>query len=429
MNTLTQEEFEAFQNGGVRTYINKDFTNVQLPQTCRHMTFEGCVFKRDLTDIIFTHCLFKDCNLERTLFSVTLLVNRNTFRYCLIENTLLEDLFHCDNCGDYSEDKCSFCNTCLDCHSCRECGECGDTTTSLCVECHPNPVCSGCCSCGAPIEFFTNETNFFPAPSNERKINASKRFVAVEIEVAKIEDSKSTVRAVQKWEGSIVQDGSLPETGFEINTSPASGDLYIKQVTQICNALEEGGAKVTASCGLHVHVDARDMTYYDIRRLVWIYAEIESALFDMVPPSRQNSSYCTPCGHKYLRTIAKGKLPHKENKKNVTKAVYGTDITKGLRDDKYNGARYSALNLHSWFYRGTIECRLFNGTINAEKIICWGMLWARIADFAAQATDDETRTFVEQPLTGYEKLLQLVANCPKVKSFIEERTEQHGRAS
>ena len=41
------------------------------------------------------------------------------------------------------------------------------------------------------------------------------------------------------------------------------------------------------------------------------------------------------------------------------------------RHDHYNGSRYYALNLHSTFYRGTVEWRCFNSTLHAGKVAAY----------------------------------------------------------
>jgi len=38
------------------------------------------------------------------------------------------------------------------------------------------------------------------------------------------------------------------------------------------------------------------------------------------------------------------------------------------RDQHYDDSRYHCLNLHSVFQKGTVEFRLFNGTLHAGKI-------------------------------------------------------------
>ena len=45
----------------------------------------------------------------------------------------------------------------------------------------------------------------------------------------------------------------------------------------------------------------------------------------------------------------------------------------------YNSTRYHGLNLHSYFYRGTVEFRLFNASLNCSKIQAYIMLCLFIA--------------------------------------------------
>ncbi len=242
--------------------------------------------------------------------------------------------------------------------------------------------------------------------------------------------------AVRSWRGSIVEDGSLPTTGFEINTAPASGDKYSQQINRYCEELHKAGATINTKCGLHVHVDAREFNYYDLRRLARVYAAIEPALFRMVPESRRNSRFAKRCGDEYLDAMRWGKFPYSQVKADILKSTYrlknidrtaGRDLKK-MKKSKYQDARYAALNIHSWFFRGTIECRLFNGTLNAEKIINWGVMWAMILDYVTQHTDE----FVEEklPLTdeaSYDNLVSMISSNGAVRDFVKSRYEQYSK--
>lgn len=357
----------------------------------------------------------------------------------------------CENCGHCRE--CCECNQCASCErhfdetlcescdrcrsnccECLHCGNCGaECEDNYCGDCN---TCNSCCDCtpesGSGVEFIHNDLCFHEANRLELKENSSKRFIAVEIEVADLKTNAGKVAAeVDAWSGNIVEDASLPCTGFEINTAPASGDHFVAQIKDICGALNAGNATVNTSCGLHVHVDARDFTYYDIRRLINLYAIIEPALFDMVPSSRKASSYCQPCGAAYKRVISEGRIPNKEAKDQVFKSVYKYSASKQNNKkslfgrDKYNSARYSALNLHSWFYRGTIECRMFNGTTDAHKITQWGILWATILDYVATHTDDQIAD-LDDSERGRITLEHIAAGKPALRAFIAERIAKHG---
>ena len=265
-----------------------------------------------------------------------------------------------------------------------------------------------------PVKFFT------ACKLKGHKRVPSKRHVSVEIEVASAGTDLNISNAVCKWRGSIVRDGSLPEGGFEINTSPANGQMFANQIEEICSALSRDQGEVTQACGLHVHVSAQDYRYFELRRLILLYAHIENALFAMQPYSRRNSSYCMPCGGAYRGLVSSGK----DCKKSIVQMVYHTDTqsVKNMRGDKYHPSRYTALNLHSWFYRGTIECRMAAGTILSTKIIPWGILWGSILDYAYTRTEKEilAKTW---STSGYDMLTE-VAPTQEVKDYIKARTYQ-----
>jgi len=295
--------------------------------------------------------------------------------------------------------------------------------------CFACDCCKTCCACNRP-ENFTNKLKFFIPTRNQKKTNKSSRFISAEIEVAGIKKNRRLVESVvSKWRGNIVYDGTLPAAGFEINTAPAGGDLYIRQITEICDSLAEAGAKVDERCGLHVHIDARDFNYNDLYRLIKIYAAIEPTLYSMTPSHRHRSEYAIGCGNYLDAHIAGGreKISHIELKRAIVTAIY-TIGNSGYRVHKRGAGpgtgRYFALNLHSWFYRGTIECRLFDGTIDKNEIIDWGILWANILDFAARMSDDEVSAAMNKD-KSYESLIHIVKGNSELESFIERRYEKY----
>lgn len=247
------------------------------------------------------------------------------------------------------------------------------------------------------------------------KINPIRRYIGVELEVAR-SDTSSRYQidpVVAAWEGTaVVRDGSLADGGYEICTPPTSGDLFVQRIETLCEALGRSSAAVTTECGFHVHVDARDLTYRALQRLVALYSHVEPALFEMVPRSRRENRFCQRCGPRFLqRGIAAAldeaatKSP-KRAKTALIKAVYeeniedryGEERFEARKGAKYDDARYAALNLHSWFYRGTIELRLAAGTTNATKVVNWAILFASLLDWAASNTDADLAKLPKDPL-------------------------------
>lgn len=226
---------------------------------------------------------------------------------------------------------------------------------------------------------------------------------------------------------SVVEDGSLPSTGYELNTVPCAGDHYLKHITELGDRLTRVGAHVTAVCGLHVHIDASDYTFYDMRRLVMLYAKLEPAMFAMMPASRRDSNYCFPCGERYVKGLSnehrskEAKALLIDNVYAATGSTYHGSAFKQVRNTKWGSARYSALNIHSWVYRGTIEFRLHTGTVNPTKIIAWGMLCASILDAAMRMTEAEINAIDCRTVRASVALLCYIAPTDDVRSYIAKR--------
>jgi hypothetical protein len=287
--------------------------------------------------------------------------------------------------------------------------------------------CQKCCACNRP-KFFRSKLTFYTPTRNQKKINKSSRFISAEIEVSSIKNNKQLIEeVVAEWNGNIVYDGTLPLGGFEINTAPAAGDLYSKQITDICDKLDKAGAMSNDECGLHVHVDARDFNYADLYRLVKIYAAIEPALFSMVPSHRHSSIYTMRCADKLESVIKTEKITHIELKHRIVTAVYGTGNSVYRTDKRGAGhgtGRYYALNLHSWFFRGTVECRLFDGTLDKNEIINWGVLWANILDFTLRSSDDEVSAVMSKQ-KSLKSLMYIVKGNSELELFIDDRCKKY----
>jgi hypothetical protein len=307
-----------------------------------------------------------------------------------------------------------------------KCSTCPIKITKIkywCIQCKQ---CSNCCECVC-LNFVEHKLKFYQASEKDRKLNSSGRFIAAEIEIAGTKKANTQAmeevgKALQRWSCSCVEDGSLPYCGFEINTSPANGDLFVKQINEIATKLKAAGPIITKDCGLHIHIDARDYNFYDIAKLIKVYAAIEPVLFMMVPAHRRKSKFCLPCGQLYKNAIASDtRDTYFAKKTSVVFGTYNNYDSNANRKSKYNAARYNALNLHSWFYRGTIEFRLIEGTVDPDYIINWGMLWANLLDWTLQATDKEVdKALVKLNSTGATDMLDNMIGFDLVEFIIAQ---------
>jgi hypothetical protein len=260
---------------------------------------------------------------------------------------------------------------------------------------------------------------------HEFKLNPVRRTIGVEIEVAGVRsDDRDTInRVVKFWNGGIVRDGSLPSEGFEINTMPADGDRFIEQISDICSAIRTDEGFADCSCGLHVHVGAKDLRWWEVRRVIGLYAKVEDGLFRVIAPSRRKGQFCVPCGDTFMQhLISPTSTPMLKMK--MTKMLYGDVSARRIpemRKDKYNRARYSALNIHSWMHRGTIEFRHHHGTVNKAKIVNWALLCAALVDKAARMTEAQIDAHPE----GVEGLA-VIAPTEECKAWVRTRAAHFG---
>lgn len=370
-----------------------------------------------------------------------------------------EPHFSCASCArtlnTRSVRKCPICLKCGRCCTCNYCGRCSRNGRSICQE-HSLPItarvgagsetiCRACCACAKGFQFWKPSDGVVFHHGSNRRVR-TKRYISAEIELDAINgigpnhEGDTMMSVVKKWKSAVVSDGSVG--ACEINTAPASGDKWEEQITQICETLKNQKAEAGLSCGLHVHVDARDFNFYDVRRLVYLYRHVERGLFALCHPARTKSRYSIPCAHKLARDIDKAKIP-KEAKKNFFKNVYGSEATRDLNRaslsrNKYNESRYNALNLHSWIFRGTIENRMHHGTVQFENIFYWGLLNASILDFAyakpesyikdmrKHDTEDEDvyTTVPKQEMDGSIAALLEVCSSFKLKDWVQKKYEK-----
>ena len=163
----------------------------------------------------------------------------------------------------------------------------------------------------------------------------------------------------------IVSDATInSETGFtamELVSPPLKGIDGLLQIETVCKVLQEMGAKINRSCGLHIHHDARDLELDQWKNLVKSYIKFEDTIDLLMAPSRRGN------GNQWCRGL---------------KGVYAGCTVEELWErvdrsyDIWNlqrmfGTRYVKLNLEASAVHGTIEYRQHGGTTNFAKIAAW----------------------------------------------------------
>lgn len=152
--------------------------------------------------------------------------------------------------------------------------------------------------------------------------------------------------------------------GFEVVSPILQGNEGLAELEKVMTILEDAGAQVNRSCGVHVHWGVRDWGMPQFRNLFARYVKYEEAINSFLPRSRHNGTYC-----RSLNTFADTNTPKTstELKWNSWKQV------KTLRQfrDYFHANRYYKLNLMSYWAHGTIEFRQHSGSFNFEKVCRW----------------------------------------------------------
>lgn len=163
----------------------------------------------------------------------------------------------------------------------------------------------------------------------------------------------------------VVRDSSIVTDGGEQCelVTPILNYGDIETLQEIVRKLRKAGAKVNKSCGLHVHIGAKGMTAQAIRNLVNTVASREELFFKALNVDEaRKRRYCKPVDERFLQELNAKKPATLDEVKTIW---YGDDHD---HDYHYHESRYHALNLHATFTKGTIEFRLFNGTLHAGEI-------------------------------------------------------------
>lgn len=167
----------------------------------------------------------------------------------------------------------------------------------------------------------------------------------------------------ERWSGGEYSFTNDSEYRVEMITSRLDYS-EIPKLQEAVRAMRKAHAKANESCGLHVHVDASRFDNQSLKNLMSIMYCKEDLLFQalQVPESRVER-WCKPVREEMLRQVRR--MSADASRSRLERIWYQGDVN---ATEHYNWTRYHALNLHSVFYRGTIEYRMFNSTLHAGRV-------------------------------------------------------------
>jgi hypothetical protein len=344
-------------------------------------------------------------------------------------------------CGCWTKFRCKGCRYCVDCGcQCRRCTSCN--TKHYIVACPSCGVCKKSCTCRQqPKALRLDPPTLKPT---ECLINTLPRAMGVELEIGEL-GTLADQPAIPGINYKFVRDGSVKPSEQEMVIDPLAGDAFVRGMVRLSSACYAAEARTNLTCGLHVHVNARDFSYWHLKRLLKLWSRIEGDVYGfMVDPDRRTAQqgghdwhYCRPLMGPFLNKLMP-KLDRAtrtaEIKDAIVESLYGYNTlqrigvgwTNALNEGtsqtilhkkkyKYESCRYFGLNLHAWMQRGTIEYRHKEGTFDVVELVCWPIMCGWITQLATKLSTKEIES-----LAG---LRDLASNhMPKlVAQYVESR--------
>lgn len=358
--------------------------------------------------------------------------------------------FVCESCIDEFFGVCEQCSDLRLMDTFRSCAYCVQSACNLCTAYCSYCEVSYCSGDGACEEGHNSDhgdnTILYREPDTETReycdgrqkkgsiITSSRKFGA-EIELM-CEDRREAgdISKELPQPFGISEDGSLAGEGegIEIQTpilALAKGEEAIMRSMQIVNG--KTSSYVNTSCGLHVHLDGRDImssSYHTLKRLFLFYFAFDCVLLAMLPKSRRNNRYCYALNTVYQLEDLKAISSHADLER-LWYQTYDKYEIKDRKHDKKDGSRYKGINLHPLISDNHLEIRYHSGTTNPRKILYWVALHQRILDRIASGEISEAKILyaandgktIEDKIKLFFMLLDLPEN---LKRYVKERIKK-----
>ena len=180
-----------------------------------------------------------------------------------------------------------------------------------------------------------------------------------------------------------VYDGSTD--GLEYVSGVMHGNKGVENIEKMCYHLNNYDAAIDRKCGVHIHIGGAVFNRRFSIMVARLSKELENDLYSMLPPSRQDNTYC-----KRLPSYV-SELNFRNYRKKLGELLMNTAIDRDHNKKKnhpnghYNSQRYYWLNMTNYSCSSgpdTIEFRCHGGTLDFTKIYNWLLICMSIVKFA-----------------------------------------------
>jgi len=205
-------------------------------------------------------------------------------------------------------------------------------------------------------------------------------YVGIELEYEGATEHLINYEALTRW--STAPDHSLRNGGLEFVSKPL-GKLQIPAaLAQVKKAIIDSHCMINKRCGVHVHLNVTDLTFFELWKIVTYYTAIEPFVFKHFADGREDSHFCVPMWQNTVQqvnlwqdavTLHRGVDKRPANNPQLLNMPIGMGGLKKTRVPLrfLKAAKYTAMNMQSIMRFGTLEFRQLYGTTDMRKVQKW----------------------------------------------------------
>lgn len=149
-------------------------------------------------------------------------------------------------------------------------------------------------------------------------------------------------------------------SGQEFYSPILYGDDGLAEVEKLCQVAEQFGWTADSQCGYHLHLDMQDESLDALRSIAYTWSNLYDIALACVNMARRRDS-------EYSQDFVNPRQI--ENASDLLQFFRGTD-------------RYNYFNFQAYYYHGTFENRLHEGTFDQKTICNWIIFNLRITEAA-----------------------------------------------
>jgi len=211
------------------------------------------------------------------------------------------------------------------------------------------------------------------------------------------------------------KDDSLHDGGREyVFASPLFGADVTEAVTNLLSVAQSNQWACTLRTGIHVHMDARDLTVAQLRGMLAYYLILEPAIYAWVGDGREANNFCLPW-YKSEGSI-----------QDAIRILRSMDSYTGTREGETVVAtcgefhKYAGLNLQALSNYGSLEFRQLRTTLDPARVIQWLNMLLSIKKAAMDAPSSTMSIVSDAVRRGMFETLRAVFDRSTAKEILDK---------